>query len=65
MGGVKAEQVVTPETFAEQMRALDPGDRGDMERSHAAADQLMVDLLRSLGYGKAMDYFEAMTKWYA
>jgi len=38
---------------------------GDQEAAHADADDLMCELLESLGYGDGVDVFRAMDKWYA
>ncbi len=53
---------MTPKEFAEKMRAI---PTGDTEADHGRADDLMCELLRSLGYGEGVDAFEAMDKWYA
>lgn len=54
--------IPTPEEFATMMRNQ---MNGDLENSHSAMDDLMVELLRHLGYGEAMDVFEQQEKWYA
>ena len=52
----------TAEEFAIAMQdATGP----DSEIAHSEMDELMVDLLRMLGYGKAMDIFQEQHKWYA
>lgn len=51
-----------PIIFAGLMRKW---SNGDEEISHIEMDELMVMLLRSLGYGEAMDIFEAQGKWYS
>ena len=55
---------MTPDQFTELMRAA-AGGPGDAEDAHMRVDALMVDLLRSLGYGDAMDIVENMVRWYA
>lgn len=40
-------------------------ENGDVESAHANADDLMVELLRSLGFGSGCDVYDNMTKWYA
>ena len=37
----------------------------DEEDAHMEMDDLMLDLLRSLGYGDGVDIFENTNKWYA
>lgn len=50
--------------FTQRMKAIaDPQE--DPESAHIKADDLMVELLRDLGYDEAMDAYESMTKWYA
>lgn len=55
-------QTPNPDQFAALMRAAVTGDE---EADHALADRMMVELLRDLGYGEAMDAYVAMPKWYA
>ena len=66
---------MTPEELKEKMQQLvdgtlpdDPGGlrpkwSDDEERGHSKADALMVAVLRELGYGEAMDIYEAQTRW--
>lgn len=54
--------IPTPEEFAQMMRNQMSGDN---EVAHVEMDELMVELLRRLGYGEAMDVFEKQDKWYA
>lgn len=37
----------------------------DPEVGHSEADDLLVFTLRGLGYGEAMDIYEAQTRWMA
>lgn len=37
----------------------------DEEYGHIAMDEIMCDLLKSLGYGEGIDIFENTPKWYA
>lgn len=42
------------------------GDRSrDLEADHCRADDLLCELLKSLGYTKTVEAFEAVGKWYA
>jgi hypothetical protein len=52
-----------PDEMLELMKAAALMD--DPEKGHQAADQIMVTALRERGFGKAMDVFEKMDKWYA
>ncbi len=38
---------------------------GDIEVSHGKADDLLLDILKSLGYEQTVKQFELMPKWYA
>lgn len=62
--------MITPEEFEARMKAIDNGEvfSGrifDEEDTHYAADELMTEVLRELGYGAGCDIFDAMPKWYA
>ena len=54
---------MTAEEFKVKMIAI--GKNGDEEIRHVDADDLMCELLRSLGYGEGIEIFEDMPKWYA
>ena len=53
---------MTPDEFLERMKAI---ESESPEYFHVNADELMCDLLRSLGYGDAVDIFEEHERWYA
>lgn len=55
----------TPESVEAAMKNLVDISLIDAEVAHGLADDIMVELLRSLGYGAAMDAYESMTRWYA
>jgi hypothetical protein len=38
---------------------------GDTEAAHGVADDILCDLLKSLGYVKTVEAWEAVDKWYA
>ena len=65
--------LLTPEEFAKAMKDISdklvnpPEDCPyyDEEDAHMEMDDLMCDLLRSLGYGDGVDIFENTDKWYA
>lgn len=65
--------VLTPEEFAKAMKDISdklanpPKYRPyyDKEDAHMEMDDLMCDLLRSLGYGDGVDIFDNTDKWYA
>ena len=55
--------VGTPQEFAKKMSQLAGGD--DAEADHIKADELMCQLLTSLGYGEGVKIFRDMYKWYS
>ena len=55
--------VGTPKEFAEKMRQL--AENGDPEADHIKSDELMCQLLTSLGYGEGVKIFKEMYKWYS
>ena len=63
--------VMTPAEFFEALKEIDeatkrPGRQyDDYELFHISADDLMCEILRGLGYGDGVDFFEAHEKWYA
>ena len=57
---------MTPAEFSEEMRKIYPTrETGDREVSHINADDLLVKVLRGLGYGEGCDIYEAAHKWHA
>ncbi len=54
---------MTPDEFTAAMRAI--LKLIDHEEEHKAADGLLCQALRELGYGEGVDLFEASTRWYA
>jgi hypothetical protein len=63
-GGPIAD-AMTPIEFALKMGEISRSYSGDPEAAHGKADDLMCEMLRSLGYGDGVNAFEAMDKWYA
>lgn len=55
--------VGTPKEFAKKMSYLAESD--DPEADHIKADELMCQLLTSLGYGEGVKIFREMYKWYS
>ncbi len=37
----------------------------DEEAAHQDADNILCNILKSLGYGEIVDIYEAIPKWYA
>ena len=60
---------MTPEEFEERMKQISATDSGypgcDMEDRHREMDNLMCELLGSLGYGAGVEIFQETDKWYA
>lgn len=54
---------MTPEGFAWEMRLIARGD--DEEVEHSDMDDLMCELLTSLGYEEGVQIFKDAHKWYA
>lgn len=60
--------MIDPANFEEVMRKLDvslKNGMADVEAAHVYADDLMCTVLYQLGYGKGVDIFRNMEKWYA
>ena len=48
-----------------RMRELRIKAGGDIEEAHRDADDVLMQLLRDLGYGDVAIEFEVIPKWYA
>jgi hypothetical protein len=55
--------VLTPAMFAKRMNEIAKLD--DEEECHTKADDLMCDLLKSLGYDRGVKTFMSMERFYA
>jgi hypothetical protein len=55
---------ITPEEMVRQLRAIQSKYGGDKEATHGYMDDVLVEALRQLGYGAAMNIFEDQDKWY-
>ena len=58
-------KIMTPDEFANKLKAIEEEYGGDWEVAHVRADDLICELLRSLGYSDGADVFDEMGKWYA
>ena len=64
---------ILPTAFADAMRAIIPKNTRtrwgrqfyDAQVGHIEADDLMCELLKTLGYRDGVEVFEGMKKWYA
>lgn len=54
---------MSPDEFLEKMKKC--FDNESPEWGHINADNLMCDLLRKLGYGDGIDFFEKQERWYS
>lgn len=59
---IKKHKPMSKAEFARRMSEL---ITNDTEENHIKADDLMVEALRKLGYGKGLKIFESIEKWYA
>lgn len=60
---VRERPRMTPQEFRKKMLECDAS--GDTEAAHGEADELMCDLLESMGYGDGVEVYREMNKWYA
>lgn len=59
---------ITPEEFERRMleiKVIYYDNMGDWEVAHRFADDLMTEVLNSLGYSKGLAINKSMAKWYA
>ena len=54
---------MTPEEFKQKME--EAFDSNDVEMNHVEADELMCNLLESLGFEEGVKVFNSNAKWYA
>ena len=59
----KLEMEFSKKGFANEMRRI--ARNNDPELNHISADELMCDLLCSLGYDEGVEIFKNMMKWYS
>jgi hypothetical protein len=64
-GGSKMKEAISPEEFKDKMQQCI--DCPDAEEGHVKADELMMEVLESLGYNEGVDLFRDNMKffWYA
>lgn len=56
---------MTPQEFADRMRAIFSEHAKDKEAAHSVADDLLCEVLREFGYAEGVEVFEEAEKWYA
>lgn len=54
---------MTDDEAAERLQEI--SQNHDTEGGHVYADELLCEVLKSLGYTKTVEAFENMEKWYA
>jgi hypothetical protein len=54
---------MTREEAIEKLKKAQNG--GDPEGDHSSADDILCELLASLGYADVVEEYEAIIKWYA
>ena len=54
---------MTPKEFAEKMQLI--VDEENTELGHIEMDNLMCELLKSLGYEEGVEIFDNALKWYS
>lgn len=55
----------SPEEFYQKMLKIKEDYEYDKEKLHGEMDDLMCEVLKSLGYGKGIGIFEDTDKWYS
>lgn len=59
---------ITPEEFERRMKEIKKtyyDEMGDIELAHRLADDLMTEVLNSLGYSEGLAVNKSMKKWWA
>ena len=56
---------MSPAEFSEKMWRIRIRQDSTPEYNHIDADELMCELLESLGYREGVRYFKEMEKWYS
>ena len=60
MSNLKSE-----DTYLNKLNAIYNKYEDDIELNHVYSDDLLVDILRDLGWDKLADEYESTYKWYA
>jgi hypothetical protein len=56
---------MTQDEALEKMREIVEGTHDDPESTHPDLDDVLCAVLRSLGYDKLIDYYEAQERWFS
>lgn len=54
---------MTKEQFYKEMKII--SEMKDVEKRHELADELLIEVLITLGYDKGCELFQKMDKWHA
>ena len=57
--------IITPDEFRDRMYEIKVEHDGYPETTHIVMDELMCEMLKSLGYESGVKIFEKQTKWYS
>lgn len=60
MSNLKSE-----DTYLNKLIAIHDKYEDDIELNHVYSDELLIDILRDLGWDKLADEYESTYKWYA
>jgi hypothetical protein len=60
----RIENIYTPKIQMHRGVPLDNKPYLDQPRAHQEADELLAELLKSLGYGEGIEMYENATHWY-
>lgn len=58
------EKFAVYERVLKEMRELSKGT-GDTEAAHGRADDLLVELIKALGFDELAELYDKVDKWYA
>jgi hypothetical protein len=61
----KVMKLISPEEALRRMNAIWAKSPRDLERNHQKADDLLCEILSSLGYEKVVEKFQSEDKWYS
>lgn len=60
-----SQKIMDPNEFSEKMWRIKIRQGSAPDDKHIDADELMCELLESLGYREGVRYFKEMEKWYS
>ena len=51
--------------YVQRMRVLAAESRGDQEKAHEKADELIIEILKNVGLAEIAEQYEEVYKWFA